>query len=51
MSTSSNGTMHRLGSQAPMDNARWGTGRVPMPAGRALPGNEVTVVAVRVPGR
>jgi hypothetical protein len=38
------GTQHRLGSQAPMDNATWGTGRVTMPR-RVQPGETVTIRA------
>src|SRR5690606_15601888 len=37
-------TMHRLGSQAPMDNGRWGTGRIDLPR-RVLPGEAVTIEA------
>ncbi|MBX3272207.1 MAG: hypothetical protein KF729_18225, partial [Sandaracinaceae bacterium] len=37
-------TQHRLGAQAPMDNARWGTGRVDLPR-RVQPGETITIVA------
>ncbi|MBX3246502.1 MAG: hypothetical protein KF901_04900 [Myxococcales bacterium] len=40
----SNETMHRLGAQAPMDNTRWGTGRVSLPR-KVQPGEVVTIVA------
>lgn len=38
------GMLHRLGSQAPMDNGTWGTGRVDL-AGRVEPGETAEVVA------
>lgn len=38
------GTQHRLGSQAPMDNARWGTGRVQL-TGRIEAGATGTITA------
>lgn len=39
----SDATMHRLGSEAPRDNARWGTGRVTL-RDRALPGADVGIL-------
>lgn len=37
-------TLHRLGSQAPMDTPRWGAGRVELPR-RVQPGETVTIEA------
>lgn len=37
-------TFHRLGAQAPMDNGRWGTGRIDVP-GRVQPSATVTIDA------